>query len=270
MKYYRGSGQPDLFPDLFEDKYYRGIAKPDLFEDDSDIEYQEFCKNLMSLAEDLQIIKNKLDIAISTCPEGRLRKKKRARLQYLIRDLSALLQEIDPDRIGITYNEYTQEVTGPLFDLIQISAQHLDINVPDNSRSLGKAIQRAIKADSWTTAIKPSGFLKTPQEEKNEQFTELLNDGWDIRTIADILEESRSTIQRKTDREKNKLLRLFDAGWKISEIAQKRGLNESVVQNWIDYEKSRVLKMQKDGRDISDICQKLGHKESLVKKLITH
>ncbi|WP_153304263.1 hypothetical protein [Desulfovermiculus halophilus] len=44
MKYYRGGGQPDLSPDLFEDKYYRGIAQPDLFEDDSDIEYQEFCK----------------------------------------------------------------------------------------------------------------------------------------------------------------------------------------------------------------------------------
>lgn len=223
-------------------EYCKNIAQSDLFEDESDSSYQEFCKDLFSLTEDLQIIKTKLDIAINSCPQGKLRKKRHGRLQNLIRDLSSLLKEIDPDRKGITYNNHITEFTGPLFNLVQTTAQHLDIDIPIDSRALGKAIQRAMETDSWSPALKPSGFLKTPQEEKHDEFINLLNDGWDIRTIADIFKESKSTIQRWTDREKNKLLRLLDAEWSIPEIAQKRGLNENLVQNWIDNEKKQGIK----------------------------
>ena len=210
MKYYRGSGQPELFPDLFEDKYYWGIAKPDLFEDDSDIEYQEFCKNLMSLAEYLQIIKNKLDIAISTCPEGRLRKKKRARLQNLIRDLSVLLKEIDPDRFGLTYychdnndpfdeeslSEKSGDYRGPLFELTQVSCRYLQINLPQNSSSLGTAIKRALEATSYSTVYKPTSAIETPQENEKEKVLEMREQNLSTREIAKDLGISKSKVSR--------------------------------------------------------------------------
>ncbi|WP_153304249.1 helix-turn-helix domain-containing protein [Desulfovermiculus halophilus] len=151
-----------------------------------------------------------MDIAITTCPEGRLRKKKHARLQSLIRDLSVLLREIDPNRIGLTYccrdkndpfdeeslSDKDGDYRGPLFELTQVSCRYMQITLPQNSSSLGTAIKRALEATSYSTLYNPTSAIKTPQEIEKEKVLEMREQNLSTREIAKDLGISKSKVSR--------------------------------------------------------------------------